>query len=215
MTNGKGNTYVGDYFNLSFLKSDDTPLKIYDGYRVKLLGFKKAVKAVLPHQVNNLTKEPGFYETIGNPLLKLDGGNVIELPMLNLVPQDYRFTDRLIKNQLYLDEIRKFKYVAELPHIPYNIGDKVLVSHHGLFKDDFISEILDITFKGHGVFYVVCPNDQVVEIQYKTIIDVIEQGELSELDRLGRLHRCYEGLSRGRISRFNYADDENNEPYTE
>lgn len=205
-------TYVGDYFSLNFLRGDDNPLMPYNGYRCRLLGFKSDVKPFLSHQLNAIVRRPGFYEVLSDPLVKLENDNVVKVPLLNLTPEGYRFTDRLLKNHLYLQEKRKHKFVGELPAIPYNIGDKVLIGGHGQWVDDFISEILDITLKGTGVFYTVSPTDEIQEIRFDRIIDVIEYGELSELERLGKLYRCYESLSDRRISRYRYADDENTQP---
>lgn len=207
--NRNSGTYVGDFFNLSFLKGDDNTLVAFEGYRCKLLGFKREIKPFLNHHLNALVRYPGFYEVIGDPIVKLEDSRVAQIPLINLVPEGYKFTDRLLKNSLYIAETRKHKFLGELPHIAYNIGDKVLVSAHGKIREDFVSEILDIVLKGTGVFYTLSPDDEIQEIRFDRIIDVIEYGELTELERLGKLHRCYESLSKHRISRFKYTDDEN------
>lgn len=206
-------SYVGDYFTLSFLNSEKD-LSVLNDQRVLLLGFKKAIKPIFQHQVNVLTKVPGFYETLGDPLVKLDTGTVIQVPFINLIPENYRFTDRLTKNDLYLKEIRKFKFVAELPNVAYNIGDKVLVAEHELVSKDFISEIYDIKIRDMRVYYLVSPGDKVLEVRSNTIIDIIDRGSLTELDRLGSLYRPSKTLPKARLIQFNY-DGIDYEPHME
>jgi hypothetical protein len=206
-------SYVGDYFTLNFLKGDKD-LSVLNDQRVLLLGFKKAIKPIFQHQVNVLTKVPGFYETLGDPLVKLDTGLVIQVPFINLIPENYRFTDRLNKNDLYLKEIRKFKFVADLPNIPYNIGDRVLVAEHELVNEDFISEIFDINIRNMRVYYLVSPGDKVLEVRSNTVIDIIDRGSLTELDRLGSLYRPYKTLPKARLMQFGY-DNPDYEPHME
>lgn len=205
-------SYVGDYFTLSFIRSEAETLRYLEGQRGKLIGFKSAIKSILPHQVTAFTPYTGFYQTIGDPVLRLDMGNIVQVPIINLVPEGYRFTDRLLKNQKYREEVRRYKYLCELPPIPYNIGDKVLVAGYGTSPEDFVSEILDISFRGNTVFYLFSPKDEIIATPSSRVIDVIEHGELSELERLGKLHQCYESLAKKRISRFKYSDDENTLP---
>ena len=134
-------TYVGDYFTLSFMKGDKSPVAAYNGLRGRLLGFNRRIKPVMSHEVNGLVKEPGLYEILGDPLLRLEIDRVVNIPIINLTPENYRFTDSLPKNQLFLAESRKHKFISELPFIPYNIGDKVLISQHSRYQTDFVSEI--------------------------------------------------------------------------
>lgn len=202
-------TYVGDTFTITVMRADKGPLRAFDGLTCKLIGFNKIVKSILSHEINANVPEPGFYETIGDPVVRVETGHIIEIPLMNLVPINYRFTDRLPKNHIYLQAKRKHRFVGNLPLIPYNIGDRVLVSHHGIHKEDFVTEILDVTIKGGFVFFIISPSDKVEEIRYDRVIDVIEHGELTELERLGKLHRCHESFSNRRVSRFRYTDDEN------
>ena len=39
------------------------------------------------------------------------------------------------------------------------------------------------------MYYVICPNDDVEEIRVDKIIDVVERGEISEIERLGFIFR--------------------------
>lgn len=205
-------TYVGDHFTLNFLKGDDNPLVKYNHSRVRMLGFKKRIKTVFPHEVNALTKEPGFYETLGNPLVKLENGKNVEVSMLNLVPEGYRLTDNLLKNDLYLRQKRVFRFLCPLPHVPYNIGDKVLIGAHRNYRSDFISIIHDIRFMQSGIYVVVEDDSDARDVKLEYVIDVIEHGELSELDRLGMLLKRSENLLDRRIRSFRYDDYENNNP---
>lgn len=206
------NSYVGDHFTLNFLRGDDNPLKQYNNTRVRLLGFHKSVKAIFAHEVNALVTEPGFYETLGDPLVKLENGKNVAVAMLNLVPEDYRFSDNLPKNDLYIREKRIYRFVAPLPHIPYNIGDTVLIGGRRGYELDFISLVHDIRFMQAGIYFTVENASEIVNIKMERIIDVIEHGELSELDRLGLLLKRSENLLERRISRFRYSDDENSYP---
>ncbi len=206
-------TYVGDMFNISVLRADKDSLKVFDGLSCKVIGFKKEIKPIMLHEINANTPIPGFYETLGNPVVRVETGHITEIPMLHLSPIGYRFTDNLLKNSLYLQARRKHKFISPLPSISFNIGDIVLVASHQEFLRDFLSEIIDIKIKSIGVYYIVSPSDniseEIQEIRYDKIIDVIEHGELTELERLGKLHRCYESLSNRHLSRFKYSDDEN------
>lgn len=206
------NSYVGDHFTLNFLKGDDNPLVRFNNTRVRLLGFHKRIKVVFAHEVNAITKEPGFYETLGDPLVKLENGRNVSVSMLNLIPEGYRLTDNLLKNDLYIREKRIYRFISPLPHVPYNIGDKVLIGANRPHNTDFISIIHDIRFLQSGIYVTVENNEKPLDVRMSCVIDVIEHGELSELDRLGMLLKRSENLLDRRISRFKYSDDENNFP---
>ena len=201
-------SYVGDYFILNFMPGDRSFLSTYNGLRGQLLGFKKKLRPVMPHDTNGLFKEPGLYEVLGDPLIRLEIDRLVEVPLLNLIPEEFKFSDRLLKNQLFLDEARRYKYICELPFIPYNIGDTVLISQHARYDNDFISEILDISFKGTGVYYVICPDNKVDEIRVDKIIDIVQRGEISEIERLGLQLKRTELPFELRILQSKFEDDD-------
>src|SRR5574343_20362 len=137
-------TYVGDNFTLAFLRGDQDPLRRYDGYQCKLIGFTHKVIPVLRHQTNQYAKQPGLYQVLGDPVVKLETDLVVKLPLLNLSPIGYAFEDRIEKNLNYQRELKKYRFINELPDIRYNIGDKVLIAKHGQLYDDLISHVVDI-----------------------------------------------------------------------
>ena len=202
-------TYVGDYFTLSFSNWDDSEYKKYNGEVVKLLGFKPKIKTVFPHEVNRMTPQPGYYQVIGDPVVKHNVHGFFQVPIINLVPCNYRFTDSLPKNYNYIQETRKFTYLGPLPHIPYNIGDKVLVGAHYPFDDDFFSQIMDVQIRAVGIFFLMEYKEDVVAIQNDKIIDVLEHGEFSDIERFGMLQKTYEALNGKRISLQRHHDEEN------
>lgn len=202
-------TYVGDYFTLNFSSWDENKLRKYNGDVVKHMGFVKAVKPVFSHLTNTLTPEPGFYESIGDAVVKHVTLGILKVPMINLSPCDYRFTDNLVKNYLYFQEIRKFKYLSPLPQIQYDVGDKVLIGAHRNYDDDFFSDILDIDLKRIGVYYVVEYNQNIVEVRSDKIIDVMKHGEYSEIRQLHSLSKNYEHIRNRRLSGFRHHDEEN------
>lgn len=205
----KSPTYVGDDFTLSFLKAEKNPLGYLEGEQCKLIGFKKDIKVVLNHQVNAITRDPGFYETLGDPLVRLGNSNIIRVALLNLVPIGYSFNDRNPKNTAYLRERKRHRFIRELPLIPYNIGDKILIAQHQSLYDDIVSEILDIEILPSGVFYLIENNDAAQAIRSDKVISLIERGELSELERMGNYFRAYELMKGRTASRTRYADEEN------
>lgn len=196
---GNPETYVGDTFTLNFMKGDKSPVATYNGLKGTLIGFKPRVIPIMPHEVNAVVTEPGIYTTIGDPLIRLEVGAVVEVPMYNLIPVGFNFADRLPKNIHYLEETKKWRFVSELPHTPYNIGDKVLISQHSIYLTDFVSEILDVSFKGTGVYYVICPSDEVEEIRSDKIIDVVQRGEISEIEKLGLILKRTEPTIKQRL----------------
>lgn len=199
-------TYVGDDFLLSFIRADKDPLSIYDGYQGKLIGFNNKVVPILRHQINRYTKEPGIYKTLGDPILKLETGSLVKVPILNLSPIGYSFEDRIEKNINYQNEIKKFVYLQGLPFISYNIGDKVLVAKHGRLSRDLQSHIVDIVVAGRGIRYVIYQDDTLLEIPSEYIIDVLELGEYSEHERELKQMRTIDRMINRRCSGIRYID---------
>lgn len=199
-------TYVGDDFLLSFIKADKDPLSIYNGYQGKLIGFNNKIVPILRHQTNLYARQPGIYKTLGDPVLKLETGTVVKLPILNLTPLGYSFEDRIEKNINYQNELKKFVYLQDLPFISYNIGDKVLVAKHGRLNHDLQSHIVDIAITARGVRYVVYEEDLLREIPSEYIIDVLELGEFSEHERELKQMRTIEKMINRRCSGLRYID---------
>lgn len=195
-------TYVGDYFTLSFMKGDKEEIAQLDGQDVRLVGFNNKLKLILPHQLNALNKRTGVYRVLGDPLVRTQNNNLVSIPMVNLIPHDFRFSDNLPKNKFYIQELRKKYFISELPHIPYNVGDKVLVSQHSTINNDFVSEVLDIVLKGIYIRLLMCPEDKIIEVPVDKVIDVIEHSSMSDMDYLGASYRASELIQRKRVARL-------------
>lgn len=202
-------TYVGDDFTLTFSSWDDHPRRRLNGEAVKLLGFNNKVKIILPHMVSYQIPEPGFYRTLGDPVVKHDYHGHFPVPLINLAPEGYRFTDNIPKNRNYLNEIRKLHFLKPLPSIAYNIGDKILVAAHGRFKDDFFSQILDVAVGVTDVHYIIEHEGRTISISESVIIDALDRGEFSDLERFGILQRSTDRFVQRRILGQPHHDSEN------
>lgn len=208
MANDNSCTYVGDTFTLSFLKAEDLHVKALDTEECVLVGFKKEIRAILNHQVNALTPVPGFYMTLGDPVVRLSNGHILHVPLLNLVPTGYSFNDVNLKNANYRQAKRSFLYLRDLPSIPYNIGDKVLISNGHSEQDDAIVEILDIEVLPRGLNFIVEINGTFSTIPLCRIISLMEPGNLTELERIGKCYRRVELMREDRrISLNAFGDD--------
>lgn len=205
-------TYVGDTFIINLPPFDDDPLKIYNGYTARLVGFARGIKHVFPHNTLSYNHEPGVYQCLGHPVLRLDTGNLIQLPMSHLEAQDYDLEDiRHPKNLSYWDEEANYKWLAPLPYLKCNVGDQVLIGQHGKLKDDMLGTVHDIQIKGKRVFFTVPEKEELFVVPQSSVIDVLELGEYSEFHRYCRQLDTVRRMFRYQNPGMKYADHESDE----
>jgi hypothetical protein len=204
-------TYVGDVFTIRYPRIPKEEVPVYDGMTCKLMGFKPQVAYALPHIPHLQHLEPGVYRHIGDPVVKLETGKVIELPLMYLQPHGYTWEDEIDKNYRYYNELTKFQWMGDLPPIKCNVGDKILVAKHGVLDNDVVALVDDVSIQGTRVVIGIEHEDDLLVVPQSEIIDVLELGQYSEESRYRRQMRTLHRMVRLNKPSMKYIDHEEDE----
>jgi len=201
-------TYVGDEFTVRYPRIEKEAIPPYNGMRCKLMGFKARLEYALPHVPRLQHLEPGIYQTIGDPLVKLETGKLLDIPLMYLEPEGYTFEDEIDKNYRYYKEQMTFHRVGELPTIKCNVGDTILIAKDGVLEDDVVATVDDVSVQGSRVIVAFEHEDQLLTVPQTQIIDVLELGPYSEEFRYRRQMKTVKEMARLTNPGMKYADHE-------
>jgi hypothetical protein len=215
MNNRDGPTYVGDTFIVQLPRSEGREALFLNGMQARLMGFKPHFEYALPHIPRTQFLEPGVYSRLGDPVLKLETGRIIEIPMMFLEPIGYDYDDLIPKNQSYYEQLRQYKWVRELPYLKCNVGDTILIANQGRKRrSDILAQVCDVTICGDSVTFAVEHERGLTTVHPGDIIDVIEFGPYSEEHRYRQQMKTLKRILQVQNPGMKYADHENmeNEP---
>lgn len=164
-------------FQITFMAADKDSLSIYQNYTGVLIGFKKRYMLFTDWPAMRHKLKPGIYETLGDPVIRLENSRVITLPMLHLSPMEAETKKLLMQNHWYREEARQVKFIKDVPACSYELYDKVLACPMDPVEEDIVGLIADIKLIDGEIWFSIQTTTRRVFLPHYKVIHTLDNDE--------------------------------------